>query len=125
MNIFFDVDQTIVDNDTRPRPGVRDLFARLHADGHRLYLWSSLGPRWEVVAALGLEDFVAGTFDKPRYRHAEMLGPLGIPVRPDFCVDDQDHTVAVFGGLVVARYERPDPSDRELERVYAAISAHG
>jgi hypothetical protein len=48
---------------------------------------------------------------------------LGIPVRPDFCVDDQDHAVAIFGGVIVSRYERPDPADRELERVYAAVGA--
>jgi hypothetical protein len=121
VDISFDVDQTIVDNDTRPRPGLHDLFTRLCADGHTIYLWSSLEPRWEVVEALGLAAYIAGCYDKPRYRHAEMLAPLGIPVRPDFCVDDQDHAVAIFGGVIVSRYERPDPADRELERVHAAV----
>jgi hypothetical protein len=121
MNIFFDVDHTIIDSDNRLRPGVRELFARLCADGHAVYLWSGIGARTEVVEANGLGDLVAGCYDKPLYQYERMLGPLGIPVRPDFVVDDHPHLVHAFGGCVVSRYLREDPDDVEMERVSEEI----
>ncbi len=122
MNVFFDVDHTIIDSDNALRPGVRELFARLCADGHTLYLWSGIGRRTEIVEAHDLGAFVSGCFDKPLYQYERMLAPLGIPARPDFVVDDHPHLVQAFGGCVVARYARPDPADREMERVYDAIA---
>ncbi|MBI2760200.1 MAG: hypothetical protein HYX51_02095 [Chloroflexi bacterium] len=121
MNIFFDVDHTIIDSDNRPRPGVRDLFAWLREDGHAVYLWSGIGARTEVVEANDLGGLVAGCYDKPLYQYERMLGPLGIPVRPDFVVDDHPHLVHAFGGCVVSRYLREDPDDAEMERVYDEI----
>jgi hypothetical protein len=122
VNIFFDVDHTIVAYDDHVlRPGVRELFTRLRADGHAVFLWSGIGARWEIVRAHGLEDLVAGCFDKPLYHHEAMLAPLGITVRPDFVVDDHPHLVAVFGGCVVTPYRSPDQHDREMTRVYEEI----
>ena len=121
MNIFFDVDHTIIDSDNRLRPGVRALFERLCAHGHTLYLWSGIGARWEIVRDNGLEELVAGCYDKPLYQYERMLAPLGIPVRPDFVVDDHPHLVHAFGGCVVRSYLKPDPADREMERVAAEI----
>ena len=121
MNIFFDVDHTLIDSDNRLRPGVRELFERLRADGHTIYLWSGIGARWEIVAAYGLGDLVAGCYEKPLYHYEAMLGPLGIPVRPDFVVDDHPHLVHAFSGCVVTPYRTPDPSDAEMERVYQEV----
>jgi len=121
MNIFFDVDHTIIDADNRLRPGVRELFARLSAGGHAIYLWSGIGARWEVVDACGLGPWVAGCFDKPLYHYEAMLAPLGIPVRPDFVVDDHPHLVHAFGGAVVAPYRTADPSDAEMARVLGEV----
>jgi phosphoglycolate phosphatase-like HAD superfamily hydrolase len=122
MHIFFDVDHTLVDSDNGLRPGVRELFVRLRADGHALYLWSGIGPRWEIVEAHALHELIDGCYDKPLYQYERMLAPLGIPVRPDFVVDDHPHLVRAFGGCVVARYLVADPADREMERVYAEIA---
>jgi hypothetical protein len=122
MNIFFDVDHTIIDGDNHLRPGVRGLFARLREDGHAVYLWSGIGARWEVVEANGLADLVAGCYDKPLYQYERMLAPLGIPVRPDFVVDDHPHLVYAFGGCMVSRYLRADPDDVEMERVYGEVA---
>jgi hypothetical protein len=121
MNIFFDVDHTIIDSDNRLRPGVRDVFARLFEAGHSIYLWSGIGARWEIVRACGLEPWVAGCFDKPLYHYEAMLAPLGIPVRPDFVVDDHPHLVHAFGGSVVAPYRSPNASDTEMDRVFREI----
>lgn len=122
MHIFFDVDHTLIDSSNQLRPGVRDLFERLVADGHTLYLWSGIGPRWEILEENGLEAFVAGCYDKPLYQYERMLEPLGIPVRPEYVVDDHPHLVHAFGGCVVGRYLIANPDDREMERVYGEIT---
>ena len=38
MNIFFDVDNTIITWDVKLRPGVEEIFTRLREDGHTIYL---------------------------------------------------------------------------------------
>lgn len=121
MNIFFDVDHTIIDTHDRLRPGVRELFQRLHADGHTLYLWSGNGRRWEIVDKFGLHDLVADCFEKPLYAYEQMLEPLGITVRPDFVVDDHPHLPHTFGGCSVGQYLTEDHADKEMERVYSEI----
>ena len=117
LSIFFDVDHTLIDDDHGLRPGARNLLQTLHTDGHRLYLWSGIGPRWEIVELHQLGDIVSDCFDKPLYRHHELLEPLGISEPPDCVVDDHPDPVSVFGGVVVRAYRRPDPDDREMERV--------
>ena len=121
MNIFFDVDHTIIDSGNRLRPGVRELFQRLRAAGHTLHLWSGIGARWEIVRDNGLDGLVAGCYDKPLYQYERMLAPLGIPVRPDFVVDDHPHLVHASGGCVVRSYLKPDHADRGMERVAAEV----
>lgn len=121
MNVFFDVDHTIIDSDNRLRPGVREAFARLRASGHTVYLWSGIGVRWEIVRQHALEELVAGCFEKPLYQYEAMLAPLGIDVRPDYVVDDHPHLVHAFGGCVVSPYRRANPADAEMLRVCRAI----
>jgi hypothetical protein len=121
VNVFFDVDCTIVDADERLRPGVRELFEDLHAAGHAIYLWSGLGARWEIVRAHGLDALVRACFTKPLYQYERMLAPLGIDIHPDWVVDDHPHLVAAFGGSVVAPYTGPNEHDAEMERVGRAI----
>jgi hypothetical protein len=117
VNVFFDVDQTIVDSDERLRPGVRGLFERLASDGHDVYLWSGIGPRWEIVHAHGLDGLVRGCFAKPLYHYDRMLEPLGITAHPDYVVDDHPHLVEAFGGCVVSAYTRGGAADSEMDRV--------
>jgi FMN phosphatase YigB (HAD superfamily) len=121
MNIFFDVDHTLITWDYRLRPFVREVFARLCADGHAIYLWSGRGRRWEVVQRFRLERYVAGCFDKPLYDHAARLHELGIDVYPDFVIDDHPEPVAAFGGYHIPEPREPLETDDEMWRVYAAI----
>jgi hypothetical protein len=127
MNIFFDMDYTIleIDNGTL-RPFVRDVFERLSADGHTLYIWSGVGARTDEVVALGLHDLIGGVFPKPWENYTrtvdEMLIRGEIPVRPDIVVDDTAAIVRELGGIVVRPYgSMSAPGDEEMERVYRAI----
>jgi hypothetical protein len=123
MNIFFDVDFTIITWNYRLRPHVREVFQQLKDDGHTLYLWSGLGERWEVVEAFDLHGLVATCFSKPLYDHAARLAELGVTVLPDFVIDDHEGPVRAFGGIVVRPPEAPLEADQEMLRVYEAIRA--
>ncbi|MCC6382462.1 MAG: hypothetical protein IT304_08125 [Dehalococcoidia bacterium] len=121
MNIFFDVDDTLITWDVRLRPGVADVFDRLRADGHILYLWSGYGPRWEVVRRFALEAHVEDCFWKPLYNHHARLVELGVPFIPDYVVDDHAEIVRVFGGTLVVPAGTPFFDDQEMWRAYAEI----
>ncbi len=121
MNIFFDVDSTLIARDGSLRPFVPQVFERLIAEGHRIYVWSGVGLRWEVVERHGLQSYISGVFVKPLYDHHNSLHLLGILVNPDFCVDDHAEIIGAFGGVTVWPYEEPDPLDREMERVYQMV----
>ena len=64
MNTFFDVDFTLITWDYRLRPHVKEVFARLTAEGHSVSLWSGMGKRWEVVEQFGLHAWVRDCFEK-------------------------------------------------------------
>ena len=142
LNIFFDMDYTILEIDYGTlRPGVKQLFERLQADGHTVYIWSAMGARPEEIRALGLQDLVGGVFDKPWENYERslrgMLAREEIPVRPDLVVDDTAAIVRVFGGIVVQQYgalsadavaarisgaaATGPANDQEMERVYRII----
>ena len=123
MNIFFDVDGTIIGSyDLKLRPMVREVFDRLRADGHVIYIWSGVGLRWQEIDLHGLRPLIATCFWKPRWDHHARLVELGVQVLPDFVVDDHQEVVAAFGGVTVYPFDFYDPRDREMERVYRAIS---
>lgn len=124
MNIFFDVDFTLITWDYRLRPQVREVFAQLKADGHTLYLWSGMGKRWEIVEQHGLHAWVTDCFAKPLYNHAGRLAELGIPLRPNFVIDDHAGPVDVFGGVLIQPPRTPLHEDAEMLRVYDAIQVH-
>jgi hypothetical protein len=123
MNIFFDVDNTILGDDGSLRRHADIVFARLVSDGHRLYVWSGVGLRWAVVQAHGLAPYVTECFEKPTTRHRERLEPLGVTLVPDFVVDDFADIVSVFGGVAVKPYHRAANGDDELQTVYDVIVA--
>ena len=125
MNIFFDVDFTLITWNYRLRPHVREVFQRLVDDGHTLYLWSGLGERWEVVEQFGLHPWIVTCFSKPLYDHVARLSELGVTVRPDFVVDDHADLVRAFGGAVIEPAEIPLDEDQEMWRVYELIRAFG
>lgn len=124
MNIFFDVDDTLITWDVRLRPGVVETFSRLREDGHTLYLWSGYGPRWEVVRRFSLHDHIVDCFWKPLYDHHARLEELGVPFRPDFVIDDHEEIVQAFGGFHIQPAGLAFVEDREMERVYEAIRNH-
>lgn len=126
MNIFFDVDYTIISWDGSLRPHVREVFEKLCEDGHNIYVWSGVGIRWDVVEQYKLGSFVKGCFLKPTWDYANALERHGVTVRPDFCVDDHREVVAALGGVAVTPYG-VNHNDSEMLRVYEAIKAldHG
>ena len=123
MNIFFDVDSTLITWDVKLRPGVHEVFQQLRDDGHTLYLWSGMGPRWEVVERFDLHEHVVDCYWKPLYNHRERLHELGIPLTPDYVIDDHAEVVEAFVGSVILPPDVPLQRDREMWRVYEDIRA--
>jgi len=122
VNIFFDVDGTIIGaNDGSLRPGVHEVFARLREDGHAIYIWSGVGLRWHDIDRHNLRPMIETCFQKPIFSHHRRLSVLAVTVRPDFVVDDHAEIVEAFGGVTIEPLYYFDPDDREMERVYAAI----
>ena len=122
MNIFFDVDGTIIGSyDARLRPLVPEVFEQLRSDGHVLYIWSGVGLRWQEVDEHGLRPLIQTCYWKPRWDHHRRLAELGVHLVPDFVVDDHAEVVRAFGGVVVEPFDWFNPRDREMERVYRRI----
>jgi hypothetical protein len=115
VNVFFDVQGTLVAGG-QGRPHAREVFERLAALDHDVYLWSSAGTGYarEAARLLGVTDIVLGCFSK----HAPP------PVSVDFVVDDDPGFVAAHGGLAVGPFDG-DPRDRELLGVVAAVAGCG
>lgn len=123
MNIFFDVDYTLITWDVKLRPGVHEILGQLRSEGHTIYLWSGMGPRWEVVRRFDLHDHVADCFWKPLYNHRQRLPELGVHVYPDYVIDDHEEVVTAFNGTVIQPPALPLEWDREMWRVYDEIRA--
>jgi hypothetical protein len=98
------------------------VFDRLRTDGHEIYIWSGVGLRWREIDLHGLRPLITTCYWKPRWDHQARLSDLGVEVYPDFVVDDHRDVVAAFGGVTVYPFDFYDPRDREMERVYRAIS---
>ncbi|MDQ4106391.1 MAG: hypothetical protein M3157_04350 [Actinomycetota bacterium] len=111
MNVFFDVQGTLVSGGT-PRPHAREVFEELEYLGHHVYLWSSAGSAYAARAAklLDLEDIVYGCFGKND----------PVPVTVDFVVDDQPGIVGRYGGYEISPFDG-DPDDRELYRAVESL----
>ena len=123
MNIFFDVDDTLITWDVKLRPDVAEVFDQIRRDGHDLYLWSGYGPRWEVVRRFDLHAHVINCFWKPLHDHHGRLDELGVPFVPDYVVDDHPEIVNAFGGTLVFPAGKPFVEDREMRRVYDEFTA--
>ena len=105
MHVFFDVDYTILGGyDSSLRPHTVEVFERLRADGHDVYVWSGEGERWQVVRNHGLEELVSGVYGKPLHDYRERLELFKVPVVPDFVIDDYPGIVRCFGGIQVPEY---------------------
>ncbi|MDP6455251.1 MAG: NIF family HAD-type phosphatase [SAR202 cluster bacterium] len=113
MNIFFDVDQTLLHSEATQwhlRPGVHEIFESLKSMGHILYIWTASGEMHarRLVDRYDLHQYVSDCFDKD---------PVTAPLLPDVVVDDDAYLVEKYTGVLVEQYNAPDPSDRELYRV--------
>ena len=93
MNIFFDVDDTLIAFDGSLRPHVYEVFQKLLDDGHDIYIWSGVGLRWEIIERHKLRPYIQDCFVKPTANYRKGLEILGIPVHPDFCVDDHPELI--------------------------------
>ena len=123
--VFFDVDYTLIAaTDDSLRPGTREIFQKLLNDGHKVYIWSGLGPRWEVVKLHKLEKFASGVFGKPTFRYMERLEELGVPIVPDFVIDDYPEIVSAFGCVWIKPYYERLLTDDQMNKVYEIISEY-
>jgi hypothetical protein len=124
VNVFFDVDYTILGLDGSLRPGTLEVFEQLVASGHDVYVWSGVGIRWDEVRRAGLEPFVKGVYRKPLTDFQAGLELCGVPVVPDFVIDDYPQIVAFFGGVCIKEYFWRDDEDAEIYAVLARVAAH-
>jgi haloacid dehalogenase-like hydrolase len=123
LNVFFDVDATILAEDGTLRPHTHEVFEQLISDGHVVYIWSGVGLRTAEVHAFGLESLVTGIYVKPLFEFVAGLVKNGIPVKPDFVIDDYPTIVDHYGGLRIKAYEIADEFDTELLAVPELVAA--
>ena len=121
MNVFFDVDYTLISYEGALRPHVKEVFQALVDDGHRIYIWSGVGLRHRVIQHHGLSDFVSGIYVKPLEDHHRALEKLGVEVEPEFVIDDHRQVVDAFGGMHIVPYSYPSTHDTEMLRAYSMI----
>jgi hypothetical protein len=125
MNVFFDMDYTIVGGiDGSLRPGTLEVFEELVGLGHDLYIWSGVGVRWGEVRRAGLEPYVKGVYCKPLSEFSEGLDRFGIPVVPDFVIDDHAGIVRHFGGYCIKEYICRVTNDEEMYTIRAKIDSY-
>ena len=121
VNIFFDVDYTIMGADGSLRHNTEATFKRLVSDGHRLFVWSGVGVRSAEVRRFGLSDYVDGVFQKPLEDYEAALPGLGVSPRPDFVIDDHPEIVRFFGGFVCRPYYFRSSKDTEMDEIYRTV----
>ncbi len=121
LNVFFDVDNTLIMWNGKLRNHTRDVFEQLREAGHTIYIWSGVGIRRWDMRRHELDEFVQDYFIKPLDDHHARLGPLGVTVKPDFVIDDHKTVVDAFGGYHISDVAKPD--DAELLEVLRAIQA--
>jgi hypothetical protein len=121
VNIFFDVDDTILSFDGALRPNTHQVFETLITNGHDVYIWSGAGIRTAFVERERLGHLLTGVYRKPLSDFAAGLELYGIPVVPDFVIDDYPEIVAHFGGLCIKPYIRGSWPDTELLAIPALV----
>jgi FMN phosphatase YigB (HAD superfamily) len=124
MNIFFDVDDTLVTWNFQLRPHVREVFEALHGEGHAIYVWSGRGKRWDVVLHYQLKDYIVTCHEKPLEDHHAQLPVLGVDVWPEFVIDDHYSVVHAFGGYWIKPPGHGFDQDRQMWRAYDAINRY-
>ncbi|MSP21459.1 MAG: hypothetical protein EXR66_00270 [Dehalococcoidia bacterium] len=121
LNVFFDVDNTLIMWNGKLRNHTREVFEHLQEAGHTIYIWSGVGIRRWDMRRHELDHFVKDYFIKPLDDHHARLGSLGVTVLPDFVIDDHKTVVDAFGGYHISDVAKPD--DAELLEVLRQIHA--
>ena len=129
MNIFFDVDYTLMGADGSLRHRAEEVFQQLLDDGHKIYIWSGAGNRTQDIRRLGLEDYVSKVFLKPLEDFESGMKTFGVDVRPEFIIDDHPEIVKNFGGFLCRPYyfrnAKAAPGPRHHQgRSAAGVAAH-
>jgi hypothetical protein len=135
VNIFFDMDYTLLGVDGTLRPGSKTVMQRLLDDGHVIYVWSGVGIRWPEVRQHDLEQFVTDCFVKPlenqlvpphrrNIGYVEQVANARLPVQPDLVIDDYPSVPTALGGIWVRPYFYYSRTDDEMERVYRIITEY-
>ena len=119
LNVFFDVDNTLIMWNGKLRNHTREVFEALREEGHTIYIWSGVGIRRWDMRRHELDEMVEDYFIKPLDNHHEKLPALGVTIMPDYVIDDHRSVVDAFAG-----YHIPDeagPDDEELLKVLEEI----
>ena len=120
LNIFFDVDNTVVLWNGRLRNHTEEVFQALRDDGHTIYIWSGVGIRRWDMEHHGLQDYVAEYFVKPLDNYRERAyGEFEVSVPIHYTIDDHKGVVDAFGGFHVS--DSPPTDDREMLDLLADI----
>ena len=119
MNIFFDVDNTLIMWDGKLRNHSEEVFKKILEDGHIIYIWSGIGIRKKEIEGVNLDKYVTDYFIKPLYDHRARLPKLGVNVPVDYVIDDHESVVQVFGGYHIPDIANED--DTELLKVLEDI----
>jgi FMN phosphatase YigB (HAD superfamily) len=115
LNVFFDVDNTLIMWNGKLRNHTEHVFQQLKDAGHTIYVWSGVGIRRWDMKRHDLDKYVTDYFIKP----LEKLDSLGVPMIPDYVIDDHKTVVDAFGGYHIPDMAKPD--DEELLKVLAEI----
>jgi FMN phosphatase YigB (HAD superfamily) len=119
LNVFFDVDHTLVMWNGQLRPHAHEVFQAITDAGHTIYVWSGVGIRHYDMKKHGLDGFVTKYYVKPLHDYRERLPLYKVDVMPDFVIDDYPQVVEAFGGYHISDILQPD--DRELLEVLRLI----
>lgn len=119
LNVFFDVDNTLIMWNGKLRNHTEHVFQQLKDAGHTIYVWSGVGIRRWDMKRHNLDQYVTDYFIKPLEKHHEKLDALGVPMIPDYVIDDHKTVVDAFGGYHIPDMAKPD--DEELLKVLADI----
>ncbi len=120
LNIFFDVDNTLIMWNGSLRNHAEHVFHSLKEAGHTIYVWSGVGiRRWEMRKHR-LDVYVTDYFIKPIEDHHRKLIILGVPLIPDYVIDDHKGVVDAFGGYHIPDIAKAD--DAELLQALADIT---
>ena len=120
LDIFFDVDGTLIDWAYNLRPHVHAVFTRLVNEQHRIHIWSGIGMRDDIVDQYDLRKYISGMYVKPTEEYRERLHEYS-PIVPDLVIDDHREIVAVLGGIQIQVPEAVADNDREMWRIYRII----